>query len=459
MNKALVWFRNDLRIEDNPALLNSSKNNNVIGIYFEASEQRIKHYDSVSKIGFTYDCVQELKKELKALNIPLLIFTVRSYQDIPEQLLNIVKNQKISSIWFNNEYLINEIERDILVEKTFLSYGLSVHRFDADMIFAPNSIRKPDGRPYKVFTPYKKAWVKHHKLMDIEVLPRPKKQNFELSIIEDSNQDFSRDYRKDLWPAGSKLANIRLQKFLRKVDKYRVSRDIPSTSGTSMLSPYLAVGAISVKQCVQAIRDYYFTVPESFYTDTWLSELIWREFYRQAIIDNPQLAKHHAYKPDVLEPWVFNSELFNAWKHGLTGFPIIDAAMRQLKQTSWMHNRLRMNAAMFLCKLCQIDWREGEKYFMESLIDGDFASNNGGWQWCSSTGADAAPYFRIMNPTTQSKKIDPKGDFIKRFVPELKSLDAKSIHDPSTVQRQKLKYPMPIIDYKKSRQLILKLLA
>ena len=459
MSKALVWFRNDLRIEDHAALYHASQDNEVIGIYFEATKQRVKHFDAKCKIGFTYDCLLVLREKLDEFNIPLHIIIVDTFEEIPSQLTQLALENDVESIWFNNEYLLNELSRDKDVEAEAKARNIIVKRFDNDMVLSPSSVTKPDGEPYKVFTPFKKAWIKQHKQINPKPLPAPKSQSLQFKLNELNHDSFAKKYRDDLWPAGFEQAQRRLKQFLSKVEDYKKQRDIPSRAGTSLLSPYLAVGALSTKQCATALYDYYHADEERFYQDTWLSELVWREFYRQIIIDQPQLVKHKPFKPSVKEPWQNNHQLFEAWSSGMTGFPIIDAAMRQLNQTGWMHNRLRMNAAMFLCKLCLIDWRWGEKYFMQNLIDGDFASNNGGWQWCSSTGADGAPYFRIMNPTVQSERFDPNGDFIRKFVPELSKLDAKDVHNPSPEQRKQYSYPDPIIDYKAARKLTIELMG
>ena len=453
MNKAIVWFRNDLRVLDNAALYEASQKNIVIAIYIEAIEQRKLHHDSPAKIGFTIDSLLALKKQLKEYNIPLNILQVSTYNDIPNELIKLAKeNFQAESIYYNKEYLFNELKRDRQVENLALKNNIEIHSFDSDLILSPNCVRKPNGEAYRVFTPYKKSWIQQYKLTRPKSYPAPKKQD----TIGYSNQLLchlpSQEYRRELWPAGEVAAQQRLEKFIHKVATYKTQRDIPSIPGTSLLSPYLTVGSISALQCVERLYDYYFANDELFYQDTWLSELIWRDFYRQIIIDMPSLAMHKPFKVNASEPWEDRHDLFSAWCKGETGFPIVDAAMRQLNQTGWMHNRLRMISAMFLSKLCRVDWRWGEKYFMKNLIDGDFASNNGGWQWCSSTGADSAPYFRIMNPTTQSKRFDENGNFIKLFLPELAGLDNKSIHQPTKKQCDESNYPTPIINYKESRQ-------
>ncbi|HEY9030813.1 MAG TPA: FAD-binding domain-containing protein [Kangiella sp.] len=453
----LVWFRNDLRVGDNPALFYAAEKGTVIGIYLEPVEQREAHDDAPCKVGFINDTVKELRKQLNKLNIPLHSFKVIDYQQSVEKIEQLVEEFKADGVYFNNEYPLNEKARDDQLEKQLQGKGLEVNRFDGDVIIPPSSVSTGKGEPYKVFTPYKKAWIEFHKTQGISPLREPDKQDFK--IEQQHEYDFAQEYREELWQAGEKAARDKLNEFLPKAGYYKERRDIPSVKGTSMLSPYLAVGAISAKQCIEALLEWHEGDQEAFYQDTWLSEMIWREFYRQIIIDNPQISRHQPFKSDAKEVWNGQHELFVKWCKGETGFPLIDAAMRQLIQTGWMHNRLRMNVAMFLNKLCLIDWREGEAFFMRQLIDGDFASNNGGWQWCSSTGADGAPYFRIMSPITQSQRFDPEGNFIRKLVPELASLSDKDIHFPNSEQRKELGYPEPIIDYKAARKTALELLS
>ena len=231
--------------------------------------------------------------------------------------------------------------------------------------------------------------------------------------------------------------------------QYKERRDIPSINGTSTLSPYLAAGMISVRQCIACIRHHV----EDWRSNQWVTELIWREFYRYLIDLHPRLSQGKNFiQTSKPIPWENDDDQFQAWCEGNTGFPIVDAAMKQLVQTGWMHNRLRMVTAAFLTKILLIDWRRGEAFFMQHLLDGDYASNNGGWQWAASTGADAAPYFRIFNPTRQSERFDKEGLFLKKLLPALTPINHKSIHTPSTDARSAHGYPEPIIDYKWARQ-------
>ena len=261
-----------------------------------------------------------------------------------------------------------------------------------------------------------------------------------------------------LWPAGEKEARRRLDTFAdEQISYYKNERDFPAKPGTSQLSAYLAAGVVSPRQCLHAALQSNQGEFESgnIGAITWINELLWREFYKHILVGYPRVSRHRAFRPETEAlAWRDAPEDLAAWKEGRTGFPIIDAAMRQLLETGWMHNRLRMVVAMFLTKNLLIDWREGERFFMHHLVDGDLAANNGGWQWSSSTGTDAAPYFRIFNPVTQSEKFDSEGVFIKHWLPELAELNKKEVHNPASrrwpVWRGRL--PAPIVDLKKSRE-------
>jgi len=258
------------------------------------------------------------------------------------------------------------------------------------------------------------------------------------------------------WPVGESYALSLLDQFIKDhVTDYKTARDFPAQSGTSQLSAYLNIGIISIRQCIQALlrQQHGDFLIESEGQQTWLDELLWREFYQHILFDFPQVSKHQPFKASTQKiTWNDDPSGLERWQQGRTGIPIVDAGMRQLLATGWMHNRVRMICAMFLSKNLLIDWRKGEQWFMQQLIDGDLAANNGGWQWCASTGTDAAPYFRIFNPISQSQKFDENGDYIRHWVPELAHLDAKTIHEPYAKNAIKhLDYPRPMVDLKTSR--------
>jgi len=327
--------------------------------------------------------------------------------------------------------------------------------FDSQLI-NPNKVKNNSGQPFKVFTPYSK---KIRALLTPEILqeePEPLKQNRKI-IDEDEIPSFDDTYDKefnfsiDNYPVTEKSAANRLEEFVEtSISDYKELRDIPSLSSTSNLSSSFAIGLVTSKQAINQV----FSSSDGTGTGqfAWVNEIIWREFYKYITYHYPHVSKGKSFNPKYdLISWREDEDSFIKWCEGKTGIPIVDAAMRQLNQTKWMHNRLRMITAMFLSKNLLIDWRKGERYFMENLIDGDFCSNNGGWQWSASTGVDASPYFRIFNPITQSEKFDPDGKFIKKFVPELIDCPSNEIHNPSIETRSSLNYPEMIVDLKSSR--------
>jgi deoxyribodipyrimidine photo-lyase len=252
-----------------------------------------------------------------------------------------------------------------------------------------------------------------------------------------------------LWPAGESVAQAQLSRFIdERLGDYQAQRDFPNAQGTSGLSVALSAGTLAPLSAWQAARQCLTDASLRAGAECGIGELAWRDFYRQIMYHFPYLAQGRAFRPETeWLPWRHDEALFSAWCRGQTGYPLVDAAMRQLVQTGWMHNRLRMVTAMFLTKHLFIDWRKGERFFMQHLVDGDFAANNGGWQWSASTGTDAAPYFRVFNPVRQSQRFDPDGRFIKRFVPELSALDAKQVHEPWKQPLLAPDYPAPIVPH------------
>lgn len=450
----LVWLRNDLRLEDNPALYFASKAGNICCVYTVTPEQWRQHDDAPAKISLWRYRLITLQGELKARHIPLKILLLSSYKDVPAALLTLAKDINAGGLFFNKEYPLNEKQRDTEVTQAFIGESLQVNTYHGDVILAPGTVKTQQDAIYKVFTPFSRQWHKqadesHFAMFDV---PTTQEKKW-LSIDDDVDKQWPEEkssFRNDLWPVDTDLIHKRLHQFCANhAGTYKDNRDTPSINGTSTLSPYLACGAISVRQCIAAVRK---NIGE-WRGNQWTTELIWREFYRHLIDQYPHLSRSenfiHLAKPI---PWNNNEAQFQAWCEGKTGYPIVDAAMKQLVKTGWMHNRLRMVTAAFLTKLLLVDWRKGEAFFMQHLLDGDYASNNGGWQWAASTGADAAPYFRIFNPERQSQRFDKDGLFIKKLLPELNTIDNKSIHTPATSQRNIAGYPEPIVDYKWARQ-------
>ncbi|MDU1083696.1 MAG: deoxyribodipyrimidine photo-lyase, partial [Leclercia adecarboxylata] len=310
---------------------------------------------------------------------------------------------------------------------------------------------------YKVFTPFKNAWLRRLKegLPDCAAAPAVRDGGKVNAVALDFDYP-QQAFDADLFPASEKEAIARLRTFCQQgAGEYETQRDFPAIEGTSRLSACLALGVLSPRQCLHRLLAEQPQALEGGPGAVWLNELIWREFYRHLMTYHPDLCK---YRPFIRwtdnVKWQSEDAQLEAWQYGQTGYPIVDAAMRQLNETGWMHNRLRMITASFLVKDLLIDWRAGERYFISQLIDGDLAANNGGWQWAASTGTDAAPYFRIFNPTTQGQKFDNDGVFIRRWLPELATVPDKAIHDPWTwadKQGIALDYPRPVVDHKQAR--------
>lgn len=457
---AIVWLRHDLRLRDNPALFKAAEmGEGVVAVYIHCDAYVRLHRVAPAQLDFIRRHLQIMVADLAARNIPLIVSRVESPVQIAPALLRIAQSVNAGHCFFNAEYPINELNRDLAANQFLRDNGILVKRCHDRCVVPPGMIRNGQGEPYKVFTAFKKKWL--HTVMPIHLQPlglplvQPLKTACEAASADEIDQLFSSHALRDLavlWPAGEQEAYRRLDFFIEtSLTQYLDRRDFPALAGTSSLSPYFAVGSLSPRQALAAVLAH--TRGEwdggNAGASCWISELIWREFYQHVVVDYPQVCKRKAMQAYTEAfPWQKDQTLFNAWCNGVTGIPIVDAAMRQLNATGWMHNRLRMVVAMFLTKNCQIDWRWGEDYFMSQLIDGDFAANNGGWQWSASTGTDAAPYFRIFNPISQSERFDPNGDFIRIWIPELAHLSAKQIHNPLLVKG----YPRPIVDLSESRK-------
>ena len=458
--RALVWFRSDLRIEDNPALKEAFKNSDIVeAVFLYSQNQHISHNEANVKIEFLIKSLFSLEERLSKLNIPLTIIESNGFEEDPKLIKKYCIERSINKVFWNNQFGEDETIRDKRVSKALASKNVDAETFNDQVIYEPGFLKTGQGNPYAVFTPFKRKWIENFKIefLDIEYEYRTKIKLNSSSNIRDFDFNHIKTHQVNMnqWPAGENEAIKRLHEFLdKKVLDYSKNRNDPILDGTSRISPYLALGIISPKRCILEalkINNFEFTSGNIGITK-WIDEIVWREFYKNIMHSFPKVSKGQPFQDYSKKiKWRYNEEEFNAWKEGKTGFPIVDAAMRQLHQEGWMHNRLRMIVAMFFTKNMLHDWRLGETYFMQNLIDGDFASNNGGWQWSSSTGTDAAPYFRIFNPITQSTNFDKEGLFIKKYVPELKDLDKSVIHNPPKEHRKYCNYPEPILDIKESR--------
>ncbi|XQW83382.1 cryptochrome/photolyase family protein [Thalassotalea piscium] len=448
----ILWFRNDLRIHDNPALHYFLKNSNTSSpgkaLFFITEKQWQLHHWSAIKIDFIKRHANALVKELLLLNIELEIVTVEDFTEEIVYLKSYCQTHNIDHVIANSELEFNEQQRDRLC----LEQGIPLTLFEADVIVPKGKLLNQAGLMFKVYTPFKKAWLNYVRHHGFEYLGKLDYQKLDDDDREEESKSLS-----SAWPLAAEYEAKTLPYFFRdKLKVYADNRDIPSVKGTSGISPYLANGVISPRYVLFALLNRYpdLLVASDSKEFTWLNEIIWREFYRHLMFHEPKLSKHYCFKEKYqATQWHNNEILFKAWCEGRTGYPLVDAAMRQLNQTGWMHNRLRMVVASFLTKHLLIDWRLGEKYFMQHLIDGDLASNNGGWQWAASTGCDAQPYFRIFNPIRQSERFDPDGKFIRKYLPELKSITGKEIHFPHQfIEKNKLKLYWPaIVEHKEAR--------
>ena len=458
--KSLMWFRNDLRMDDNPALRNACiESDEVHAIYIFSTKQNELHNEANCKIEFIIENLKNLDKELSKINIPLTVIGSNGFDDNSDIIVNLIKERSLKKVFWNNQFGKDEQKRDELASIFFNKNDIEFSTYDEKVVYSPGSIRTGEGKPYSVFTPFKKKWIENFNLdfLDIEFKYVPKKKPSITSNTSEFDFNFKRNHLVDmsLWPSGEASAKDRLKLYLSKnIFRYSQDRNDPIIDGTSRISPYLANGIISPKRCIlEALRINNFELDAGEKGITkWIDEIIWREFYKNIMYCFPKVSQNEPFQNYTNKiKWRYEKSEFDAWKNGNTGFPIIDSAMRQLKYEGWMHNRLRMVVAMFFTKNMLHDWRLGEEFFMQNLIDGDFSSNNGGWQWSSSTGTDAAPYFRIFNPLTQSKNFDREGLFIKKYLKELKDIDKKEIHDPQIKNRHSCNYPNQILDLKDSR--------
>lgn len=464
----LVWFRRDLRVLDNHALSAAmSRREPVAAVYVATPGQWQQHNLAPRQSDLIFRRLAELSKQLKALNIPLLYAQVNNYADAAcyvsqtAQQLGKANGASSVTIHLNREYELNEVQRDSLLAQLAEPPYCRVVMHHDRCAFPPGSVQTRQGGDFKVFTPFKKRWLELFagcparvlslsSAINAPAIPQPL-----ISFSSGCDWNYPRQQSSD-YPVSDDAILHRLSRFLREqMTEYHELRDFPALDGTSQLSAYLAIGALSVRQCLQALQD----PARSIGAEKWLDELIWREFYQHLIAAHPRLSRGESFHDwgDKLQ-WPGGNSDFAAWCEGRTGYPIVDAAMRQLSETGWMHNRLRMITASFLVKDLLVDWRRGEAFFSRQLTDVDYASNNGGWQWCASTGCDGQPYFRIFNPITQGERFDPDGSFVRRWLPELAAVPARYIHQPWSWDKfTELNYPPPIVDHKVQRKLALAL--
>ncbi|MBP6208182.1 MAG: deoxyribodipyrimidine photo-lyase [Anaerolineales bacterium] len=431
---SIWWIRRDLRLTDNPALHSALGQGQVIPVFI-LDPAFSTH--SPRRRNFLYEGLNSLHKNLQSRGSYLVVRAGKP----ADVLRRLMQETNASAIFAEEDYTPYARKRDADISRDLplqLVLGQTVHH--------PEFVKKADGKPYTVYTPYSKVWKSL--LQEIQLAPAPKEISTPAGVESEPLPEFTDN---PLFPAGEREAKFRLKQFTNSpITEYAESRNRMDLKGTSALSPYLRFGMVGLRQAVSAAKqaqESARTAEEKHGAEIWLNELIWREFYIQILYHFPRVTAN-AFNPALANiEWRNDESEFAAWKDGRTGMPVVDAAMRQLKETGWMHNRARMIVASFLVKDLLIDWRWGEAWFMENLLDGDVAANNGGWQWTAGTGTDAAPYFRIFNPVLQSVKFDPNGDYIRKWVPELSDLNSRDIHAPWEKNITVQGYPsQPIVD-------------
>ena len=459
----LIWLRSDLRQHDNTALAAAAARGPTVAVYLLSPQQWLEHDDAACKIDFWLRNLRELSASLGALNIPLLLRTADHWDQAPAVLLELCRQLNVETVHVNEEYGVHESQRDAAVAAALKTRGITFHSYLDQLLFRPGTVLTKTETYFQVFSQFRKVCYERLHRSVPALVKAPGKQaklNIDSDPVPASIKGFAApsESLRALWPAGEQEARRRLDTFAdAQIDYYQSERDFPAKPGTSQLSAYLAAGVISPRQCLHAALQNNQGEFDSGKVGavTWINELLWREFYKHILVGYPRVSRHRAFRLETEAlAWRDAPDDLAAWQEARTGLPIIDAAMRQLLETGWMHNRLRMIVAMFLTKNLLIDWREGERFFMRHLIDGDLAANNGGWQWSSSTGTDSAPYFRIFNPLSQSEKFDSEGLFIKHWLPELAGLNKKEVHNPASAGGLfgVADYPAPIVNLGASRE-------
>ena len=435
MKTVLHWFRRDLRVSDNVALSEAfRRTETVIPVFIFEDAFRTGPDVGAARLAFLLQSVESLRKNLRKLGHALVVRCGRSEAVLPR----LCQETGAQAVFANKRYEPYTQRRDERITAALLKIGVGFELFKDAVVWEETEILTQQGKPYTVFTPYSKAWKAKAIPPTRAKLPsRDLKSaipNFKSDTLPKSPDEVGYPLKQTIPPGGERAALELLRTFMAgPVYEYGTSRNFPAIDGGSHLSPHLRGGTIGIRTILaelQKAKVKAVGAEAAKSCETFLNELIWREFYSQVLHNFPHVTTG-AFRPEYDKlAWSGNQEHFAAWCEGQTGYPIVDAAMRCLNATGTMHNRLRMIVAMFLTKDLLINWQLGERYFMKQLVDGDMAANNGGWQWSAGTGTDAAPYFRIFNPVSQGKKFDVQGAFVRRWIPELKDFSDDLIHQP-----------------------------
>ena len=461
-NIAICWFRQDLRLSDNPALSAASNHENILPIYILDKDNSGENYIGEASKLWLHHSLTALKKSLNgklwiASGDPIVI------------LSNLIETYSIKAVYWNRCYEPWRIKRDKKIKNELSKKNIIVKTYNGSLLWEPWEIRKDDGSPYKVFTPfYRKAFsdsisprkplqARAHKNLFYEA---DKNVNIEdLNLLPNNSWDSK---IKQHWGIGEKAATARFSEFMEHgIENYQMARDFPSVPSVSRISPHIHFGEISPNYMWHMARSKGYSEQ----IDLFCKQLGWREFSYSQLYFNPDLPKENLQTKFDNFPWENNAVGFEAWTRGITGIPLVDAGMRELWNTGYMHNRVRMIVGSFLVKNLLIHWRKGERWFWDTLVDADLANNAAGWQWVAGCGSDAAPYFRIFNPVSQAKKFDPEGRYIRKYLPELSKMPDKFLFSPWEAPEDVLanagvalgvNYPLPVVDLKLSRERALK---
>jgi len=464
-DRALVWFRRDLRDYDHAALYHALRRARQVVCAFIFDREILDALTDAAdrRVEFIHASVTELQQALQARGGGLVV----RHGLARDEIVQLTADINADAVFFNHDDDPAALVRDAAVETALKRNNVAVHHSKDAVIFEREEVLTVSGTPYSVFTPYKNAWLKTLTPFYLRAYPvdvyadRLAARSSAIPSLQDMGF-VPTNLRELKLPTGMSGGAQLIADFLQRIDRYQETRDFPGLKGPSYLSVHLRFGTVSIRELSAAAWQQ-----DGRGAQTWLSELIWRDFYHQILWHRPDVAAGHAFKLqyDAL-PWPNPPGYFEAWCEARTGYPLVDAAMRQLNQTGYMHNRLRMVTASFLTKDLLVDWRLGEKYFAGKLIDYDLAANSGGWQWAASVGCDAQPWFRIFNPVTQSERFDTQGKFIRRYLPELALVPEKFIHAPWTMPAAEQHragcvigrdYPDPIVDHAVQRALALAL--
>ncbi len=471
----LMWFRRDLRIDDNAALLLALKSCRKVHCAFVFDREILDLLPRADRrVEFIRESLVELDAELRTVSAKPAGGLIVRHGNAGDEIVALARELGAQSVFAAHDYEPQAIERDRKVLGALAAAGIALHTAKDHVVFEARELLTRNGAPYTVFTPYKNTWLARldaARLHDHDcapyadaLAPRPERMCAAVPTLAQIGFE-STNLGTLRIPTGSSGARALFAEFFERMDEYHATRDFPAVRGPSYLGVHLRFGTVSVRKL--AATAWARSIQGSAGAAVWLSELVWRDFYFQILASFPHVAAR-SFKPayDAIQ-WEHGKHArnqFMAWCEGRTGYPLVDAAMAQINQTGYMHNRLRMVAASFLVKDLGLDWRWGEKYFAQQLNDFDLSANNGGWQWVASSGCDAQPYFRIFNPLSQSENFDPQGKFIRRYLPQLARLPAPAIHAPwrcTALERQgagvKLgeNYPAPIVDHNDARALTL----